>query len=135
VTHRSRLVHVVIDVDDLDQGVALWPAALGATDEPLRPASRHVYRRLRLPDADIRVPVGRWFSGAICVLILVLAGCGDDDSARKRCKELEPQVTAEAAWNDINAMQGAVKEWLDLHCDEVIGPRPAIGTAPHTAPR
>jgi hypothetical protein len=28
--HRSRVAHFVIDVDDLDQGVAFWSAALDA---------------------------------------------------------------------------------------------------------
>jgi predicted enzyme related to lactoylglutathione lyase len=53
--HRSRLCHFVIDVSDLDQGVLFWSAALGATEEPLTETSRHVYRRLRLPDSQIRV--------------------------------------------------------------------------------
>jgi predicted enzyme related to lactoylglutathione lyase len=54
-SHRSRVCHFVIDVDDLDQGVAFWSAALDALEEPVSEASRHVYRRLRLPDSDIRV--------------------------------------------------------------------------------
>lgn len=53
--HRSRLCHFVIDVSDLDQGVSFWSAALGATEEPLTETSRQVYRRLRLPDSQIRV--------------------------------------------------------------------------------
>jgi predicted enzyme related to lactoylglutathione lyase len=53
--HRSRLCHFVIDVSDLNQGVAFWSAALGATEEPLFEQSRHIYRRLRLPDSDIRI--------------------------------------------------------------------------------
>jgi predicted enzyme related to lactoylglutathione lyase len=59
MNHRSRLAHLVIDVDDLDEGVTFWSAALGAGEEPLSPASRHVYRRLELPDADIRVLLQR----------------------------------------------------------------------------
>jgi predicted enzyme related to lactoylglutathione lyase len=59
MSHRSRLCHFVIDVEDLDQGVAFWTAALDATEEELAPASRPVYRRLRLPDADIRVLLQR----------------------------------------------------------------------------
>jgi predicted enzyme related to lactoylglutathione lyase len=55
VTHRSRLCQFVIDVDDLDRAVEFWSAALDATEEPISEQSRHVYRRLRLPDADIRV--------------------------------------------------------------------------------
>ena len=55
MTHRSRLAHFVIDVADLDQGTAFWSAALDAVEEPLNPDSSTVYRRLRLPDAPIRV--------------------------------------------------------------------------------
>jgi predicted enzyme related to lactoylglutathione lyase len=53
--HRSRLCHFVIDVSDLDQGVSFWSAALNATEEPLPENSRPVYRRLRLPDSEIRI--------------------------------------------------------------------------------
>lgn len=53
--HRSRLAQVVIDVDDLDQGLVFWSAALDATEEPLRESSQPVYRQLRLPDSEIRV--------------------------------------------------------------------------------
>lgn len=59
MTHRSRLCHLVIDVDNLDQGVAFWSAALDATEEPLNQDSRHVYRRLRLPDSDLRLLLQR----------------------------------------------------------------------------
>jgi predicted enzyme related to lactoylglutathione lyase len=59
VSHRSRLCHFVIDVDDLDQAVTFWSAALDATEESLSEKSRHIYRRLRLPDADIRVLLQR----------------------------------------------------------------------------
>ena len=55
MTHRSRLCHFVIDVDDLDQGVTFWTAALAAEEEQLGEASRHVYRRLRLPDSNVRI--------------------------------------------------------------------------------
>jgi predicted enzyme related to lactoylglutathione lyase len=55
VTHRSRLCQFVIDVDDLDQGVAFWSAALDAKVEQLGDASRRVYRRLRLPDSNVRI--------------------------------------------------------------------------------
>jgi hypothetical protein len=55
MTHRSRLCHLVIDVDDLDHGVAFWSAALDATEEPLNENSHAVYRRLRLPDSEIRI--------------------------------------------------------------------------------
>ncbi len=57
--HRSRLAHFVIDVDDLDQAVTFWSSALDATEEPISDASRHVYRKLRLPDSDIRVLLQR----------------------------------------------------------------------------
>lgn len=53
--HISRVAHFVIDVADLDQGVAFWAAALDATEEPINPESSKVYRRLRLPDSEIRV--------------------------------------------------------------------------------
>jgi predicted enzyme related to lactoylglutathione lyase len=57
--HRSRLCHFVVDVDDLDRGVSFWSAALGATEEGISAASRPIYRRLRLPDSDIRVLLQR----------------------------------------------------------------------------
>ena len=53
--HRSRVAHFVIDVSDLDQGVAFWSAALGAAEEPLPETSSHIYRHLRLPDSQIRI--------------------------------------------------------------------------------
>jgi predicted enzyme related to lactoylglutathione lyase len=49
------VAHLVIDVGDLERGTAFWSAALGATEESLNPESSQVYRRLRLPDAPIRV--------------------------------------------------------------------------------
>jgi predicted enzyme related to lactoylglutathione lyase len=57
--HRSRVAHFVIDVDDLDQGVEFWSAALDASEEPVSDPSRHVYRKLRLPDSEIRVLLQR----------------------------------------------------------------------------
>lgn len=59
MTHRSRLCHFVIDVDDLDQAVNFWGQALGATEEPVDPQSVHVYRRLRLPDSNVRILLQR----------------------------------------------------------------------------
>ena len=59
MTHRSRLCHFVIDVDDLDQGVTFWSAALDAKEEQLGEMSRHVYRRLRLPDSTTRILLQR----------------------------------------------------------------------------
>jgi hypothetical protein len=53
--HRSRLCHLVIDVADLDRGAWFWSAALNAAEEPLPEQSRPVYRRLRLPDSEIRI--------------------------------------------------------------------------------
>ncbi|MEV5835526.1 VOC family protein [Nocardia sp. NPDC052112] len=55
MSHRSRLCHIVIDVSDLDQAVVFWGRALGANEEPVSPTSRGVYRRLRLPDSEIRI--------------------------------------------------------------------------------
>ena len=57
--HRSRLCHFVIDVDDLDTGVAFWSAALDAEEEPLGDDSSRVYRRLRLPDSSVRILLQR----------------------------------------------------------------------------
>ncbi|MBO0811414.1 MAG: VOC family protein [Microlunatus sp.] len=57
--HRSRLCHLVIDVEDLDEGVTFWSAALDATNEPLLDTSNKIYRRLRLPDSDIRILLQR----------------------------------------------------------------------------
>ncbi|HEY4789759.1 MAG TPA: VOC family protein [Actinomycetes bacterium] len=57
--HRSRVLQFVIDVDDLDRGVAFWSAALDATEEQLSEQSRPIYRLLRLPDAEIRVLLQR----------------------------------------------------------------------------
>lgn len=50
----NRVAHFVI-VADLDQGTAFWSAALEATEEPINPESSKVYRRLCLPDSEIRV--------------------------------------------------------------------------------
>jgi predicted enzyme related to lactoylglutathione lyase len=53
--HRSRVCHFVIDVSDLERGAEFWAAALGAAEDRISPGSRHIYRRLRLPDSEIRV--------------------------------------------------------------------------------
>ena len=53
--HRSRLCHFVIDVPDLEDGVAFWSEALNGTEEIVSEQSRHIYRRLRLPDSEIRI--------------------------------------------------------------------------------
>ncbi|HET8661179.1 MAG TPA: VOC family protein [Micromonosporaceae bacterium] len=57
--HRSRLCHFVIDCEDLDRAVMFWAAALDASEESLPEQSRHVYRRLRLPDSEIRILLQR----------------------------------------------------------------------------
>ncbi|MFC6020129.1 VOC family protein [Plantactinospora solaniradicis] len=59
MTHRSRLCHFVIDCDDLDRAVQFWSAALSATEDQIGEGSRHVYRRLRLPDSEVRVLLQR----------------------------------------------------------------------------
>ena len=53
--HHSRLCHLVIDVPDLDRGARFWSAALNPAEEPLPEQSGPVYRRLRLPDSEIRI--------------------------------------------------------------------------------
>jgi predicted enzyme related to lactoylglutathione lyase len=57
--HRSRLCQFVIDCNDLDRAVDFWSAALDATEEPLSETSRDIYRRLMLPDSEIRVLLQR----------------------------------------------------------------------------
>jgi predicted enzyme related to lactoylglutathione lyase len=59
MAHRSRLCHFVIDCDDLDRAVTFWSAALEATEEPVSEQSRLIYRRLRLPDSEIRILLQR----------------------------------------------------------------------------
>lgn len=54
-SHRSRLCYFVIDCSDLDKAVEFWSAALDAAEEAVSEQSRSVYRRLRLPDAEVRV--------------------------------------------------------------------------------
>ncbi|WP_280376573.1 VOC family protein [Nocardia wallacei] len=55
MSHRSRLCHIVIDVDDLGQATEFWCDALDADEETINDNSRQIYRRLRLPDSEIRV--------------------------------------------------------------------------------
>lgn len=57
--HRSRVCHVVIDCDDLDRGVEFWSSALGADEEAINPGSQATYRRLVLPDSQIRILLQR----------------------------------------------------------------------------
>ena len=66
MTHRSRLAHFVIDVDDLDQAVTFWAAALDATEEPIqsrKPSGLPTPTAARLrhphPAAAHRRPQGR----------------------------------------------------------------------------
>ena len=51
MSHRRRVAQFVIDVDDLDQGVVFWSAALEA--------SSGVYRKLRLPESNVRILLQR----------------------------------------------------------------------------
>jgi predicted enzyme related to lactoylglutathione lyase len=53
--HRSRVCYFVVDVSDLDQGTEFWSAALGASEDRVSPGSCEIYRKLRLPDSDIRI--------------------------------------------------------------------------------
>lgn len=53
--HRSRICQFVIDVSDLDHGVAFWASALDGEEEETSETSRHIYRRIRLPDSEIRI--------------------------------------------------------------------------------
>ncbi|MFC9876309.1 VOC family protein [Nocardia salmonicida] len=55
MSHRSRLCHIVIDVDDLDHATSFWCAALDATEETISDNSQHIYRRLQLPDTEVRL--------------------------------------------------------------------------------
>jgi uncharacterized protein involved in tolerance to divalent cations/catechol 2,3-dioxygenase-like lactoylglutathione lyase family enzyme len=56
---RSRLRHFVIDCSDLDRAATFWAAALHAEHEPVDPASTHVYRKLRVPNTEVRVLLQR----------------------------------------------------------------------------
>jgi predicted enzyme related to lactoylglutathione lyase len=53
--HRSRVLQFVVDVEDLDQGLNFWSAALDASEVEIPEASRRVYRVLRLPDSEILI--------------------------------------------------------------------------------
>ena len=55
MTHKSRLCHIVIDVDDLERGADFWSAVLDAEEESVNPESAEVYRLFRLPDSQIRL--------------------------------------------------------------------------------
>lgn len=58
-SHRSRLCYIVLDCDDLDSATMFWAAALDAAEEPIAEPSRQVYRRLKLPDNEMRVLLQR----------------------------------------------------------------------------
>ena len=45
--HRSRVCYVTMDTNDLASSVAFWSAALGVDEDPVGPASAHIYARLR----------------------------------------------------------------------------------------
>jgi len=53
------LCYFIIDCNDLDRATEFWSAALDATEEPVAEQSRAIYRRLRLPDSDIRILLQR----------------------------------------------------------------------------
>jgi len=54
--HRSRLCHFVIDVPDLEHGRrVLVGGAQRHRKKIVSEQSRHIYRRLRLPDSEIRI--------------------------------------------------------------------------------
>lgn len=55
IMHRSRVCHFVIDVPDLERGSKFWTTALGATEDRVPLGSREIYRKLRLPDSDVRI--------------------------------------------------------------------------------
>lgn len=55
--HRSRICQIVVDVNDLDQGTEFWSQAVGGHVEPMEDPSADVYRRIALPDTDIRLLV------------------------------------------------------------------------------
>lgn len=57
--HRSRLCQFVIDVSDLERGVAFWSAAIKGVEEPLPDISSQVYRQLRIPDSEVRILLQR----------------------------------------------------------------------------
>jgi predicted enzyme related to lactoylglutathione lyase len=64
--HRSRVCHFVIDVPDLERGAEFWIPALGATEDNIPLGSREVYRKLRLPDSDMRVLLQKTNDEKIC---------------------------------------------------------------------
>ena len=63
-------------------------------------------------------PMHRWC--ALVALLHAVAGCTHGGDAMQRCRELEPKLTAAAAWQDIDATNDAAKEWTDLRCRELL---------------
>ena len=55
--HKSRLCYITIDINDFDKAVDFYSKALNAELEgfPTTGNSDTVYRRLKLPDSDIRI--------------------------------------------------------------------------------
>jgi hypothetical protein len=60
----------------------------------------------------------------LALLVSATAGaCGGSSEAPDlaRCRELEPAITAEAAWEDIGALREDTEEWLALGCEDLLG--------------
>lgn len=55
--HKSRLCYITIDINDFEKAVAFWSNALNAQLEPFKTTGNSdlVYRRLKLPDSNIRI--------------------------------------------------------------------------------
>lgn len=85
--HRSRLCHIVIDCNDLERAISFWSAALGATAEPVNPASAHIYGRLKLPEDEIRVLLQLVPEAKLCKARVHLDIESDDVEAE--CRRLE----------------------------------------------
>lgn len=66
--------------------------------------------------------VGAPFVSAVLLLASVLGACStaSEPSTADRCRELEPQISAEQAWDDIYALQEIVAEYEQLDCDSVL---------------
>lgn len=55
--HKSRICYITIDINDFEVGVAFWSQALNAELEGFSTTGNSdiVYRRLKLPNSDIRI--------------------------------------------------------------------------------
>lgn len=55
--HKSRICYITIDINDFDKGVKFYTKALGAKLEAFSTTGNSdiVYRRLKLPDSEIRI--------------------------------------------------------------------------------